>query len=179
MGMTNEELKDLKDKLYKVVEARLHKYKDLDREIFNMELEIEELKLEYTGCKGIKYSDNPSQSNSFNSIVENEILLKEKKIEDIKYNISKMKLEKMKIDNALTCLGGKEKDLFDLYYNSNVKNSITYITGELNYSERKTTYDMKDRIVYKMMDMLYPKLKEAELPLFNCKSSENTHFIHN
>ena len=168
-----------KKDLYKVVESRLHNYKNLDMEINRIKLDIESYKTEFIGCKAITYSDDiVGPTNKFNSIIENEVLNREKDIDIMQKELKKKEIEKLRIENALTCLDSTEEQLFNLYFNDKSKNTMSYITKKLHYSERKSTYDLKDRLVYKMMDMLYPKLKETELPLFNYKSSVNTHFIH-
>lgn len=167
-----------KENLYRVVEAKLHQYKDINMNIVNFELEIESLEIEYEGCKAIQYEDYSFHSNSFNSITENELLQKEADIKKLKLAIKILKNDKKKITNALTCFSEMERRFFELYFNNNEKNTITDITKMLHFSERKTTYELKSRLIYKVMDMLYPRIKEKELPLFN-KNLENTHFIHN
>lgn len=161
-----------KKDLYKVVEARLHNYKNLDIEINRIKLDIESYKAEFIGCKAIEYSDDViTHRNSFNSTTENEVITREKELDIMQRDLKKKEIEKLRIENALTCLDSTEEQLFKLYFNDKSKNTMSYITKKLHYSERKSTYDLKDRLVYKMMDMLYPKLKETELPLFNYKSS--------
>ncbi|MBH0311953.1 hypothetical protein I7E32_16395 [Alcaligenes faecalis] len=162
-----------KKDLYKVIEARLHNYKNLDIEINRIKLDIESYKAEFIGCKAIEYSDDViTHSNSFNSTTENEVITREKEIDIMQKELKKKEIEKLRIENALTCLDSREEEFFKLYFESKdkYKHSMVSISLEL-CMDRKTCYLLKDKIIYKMMDMLYPKLKELELPLFKVENS--------
>ncbi|WP_304340449.1 hypothetical protein [Metaclostridioides mangenotii] len=162
-----------KKDLYKVVEARLHNYKNLDMEINRIKLDIESYKAEFIGCKAIEYSDDiVGPTNKFNSSVENEVLKREQYIIDKSKELAKKQIEKKRIENALTCLDSREEDFFNLYFNNKNKYKYSMVCISLELClDRKTCYLLKDKIIYKMMDMLYPKLKEMELPLFKMENS--------
>ncbi|GAA0229653.1 hypothetical protein GCM10008921_12820 [Metaclostridioides mangenotii] len=166
MGMTKKDL-------YKVVEARLHNYKNLDMEINRTKLDIESYKAEFIGCKAITYQeDSVSPTNKFNSTTENEVLNREKELDIMQKELKKKEIEKLRIENALTCLDSREEEFFKLYFESKDKYKHSMVSISLDLCmDRKTCYLLKDKIIYKMMDMLYPKLKEMELPLFKVKNS--------
>lgn len=154
-----------KKELFKKVEGRLHHYKFLSAEIKNLELDIESRENEIFGCKAVGYDEKVSPTYAFNSTVENEIIKKERDIARLKKLKKDKEIEKKKIENALTCLDIREEHFFKLFYNSRMKNSMVYISLEMN-SDRKTCRCVRERLVYKIMDMLYPRIKENELPLF-------------
>lgn len=181
--MTSEALKKEKDRLYKKVEARLHNYKNLDMQIDIIKFDIECYQADLEVGDGINYDGISSgETYKFNSGTENSYVDRAhilKLIDIHEAAIKKKEIEKRRIERALTCLDSAlERPFFDLYFNSSEKNSMSYIAIKLHYQERKSCYEMKDRVVYKMMDMLYPMFKEQELPLLNYKTPENTHSIH-
>ncbi len=162
--------------LYKVVEARLHNYKNLDTQIKNAELDIEIYKEDYLGCKAISYTeDTVTPTNKFHSSVEDEVIKRDEWFVFLESELRKKKLEKRKIENALSCLNSTEEQFFKLYFMSKIKPTMRSVANSLHYQERNSVYDIKEKIVYKMMDMLYPNLKIQELPLFNYIAVENTH----
>ena len=162
-----------KKDLYKVVEARLHNYKNLDIEINRIKLDIESYKTEFIGCKAIEYSDDVvGPTNKFNSTTENEVITREKELDIMQRDLKKKEIEKFRIENALTCLDSREEEFFKLYFESKDKYKHSMVSISLDLCmDRKTCYLLKDKIIYKMMDMLYPKLKELELPLFKVENS--------
>jgi len=145
-----------KQELFKLVETRLHNYKLLDARIENLKLDIESYEYDITGCKGIAYTDDKTISNSFNSTVENEVVSREKIINEMKDKLRKKQIEKRRIVNALQCLDEREKEFFELFFNSKDKKSMVYI-GMHMHMERKTCYLTKKSIIYKMMNILYMK----------------------
>ncbi|MBV7275442.1 DUF722 domain-containing protein [Clostridiaceae bacterium UIB06] len=102
--------------LYKKTDGLLLNYKIIKAEINNLELEIEEIKSEYDGVKAAVYEERTGKTNAFNSSVENEILKKEKIINELlKEKRSKERLIS-KIDNALTILEEEEIKIIKLRY---------------------------------------------------------------
>ncbi|HBG4972577.1 TPA: hypothetical protein KQF34_002356 [Clostridioides difficile] len=154
-----------KKELFKKVEGRLHHYKFLNAEIKNLELDIESKENEIFGCKAIGYGEKVSPTYAFNSSVEDEVIKKERDISRLKKIKKDKEIEKKKIENALTCLDIREEHFFKLFYDSKTKNSMVYISLKMNLDE-KTCRCTRNLLVYKIMDMLYPKLRESELPLF-------------
>ena len=77
-------------------------------------------------------------------------------------------IEKKKIENALTCLDIIETDFFNLFYNTMNKNNMNYISMKMHI-DRSHCYRMREKIVYKIMSMLYPSIVTENMPLLNAK----------
>lgn len=151
-----------KETLFKSIEARLHNYKNLDIQIKNLELDIEREKNDYRGCGAISYDERPGVTYGINRSVEKEVIDKEKRIGKlIKVKVEK-EIEKRKIENALTCLDQNETNFFNLFYNSKSKNNMKYISMKL-HMDRSHCYTVRERIVYKIMGMLYPTYDDLPL----------------
>lgn len=100
--------------LYKKTDGVLFNYKSIKAEIFNLELDIEELQEEYDGVKGMTYEEKTGKTNAFNSATENEVMKKEKEITKLlKEKKSKERLIS-KIDNALDSLEEEEREIIKL-----------------------------------------------------------------
>lgn len=153
-----------KNKLFRKVEGRLHNYKYLEMQIRNLELDIEQEKNEYRGCGAISYDERTGVTYNISRSVENEVIAKEKRIGKLMQVKLEKEIEKKKIENALTCLDSRETDFLNLFYNSRNKNTIRYIAMKL-YVDERHCQRIKRRVVYKIIDMLYPELKNKELPL--------------
>lgn len=100
--------------LYKKTDGVLFNYKTIKAEIFNLDLEIEELKEEYDGMKGMTYEEKTGATNAFNSSVENEIMKKEKEISRLLREKKSKERLISKIDNALESLEEEEKEIIKL-----------------------------------------------------------------
>ncbi|CEO20590.1 hypothetical protein [Paraclostridium sordellii] len=146
-----------KKELFKKVELRLYNYKFLEAQINNIELDIKKEKMRYRGCGAINYDERTSETYNISRIVEKELIDKEKKI------------DKAKIENSLSCLDVNETNFFELFYNSKNKNNMKYISLKL-HMDRSHCYTVRERLVYKIMGMLYPNYEE--LPLFNENNSK-------
>ncbi len=155
---------DKNKELFKKVEARLHNYKYLQIQIDNLELDIEEIKNDYRGCGSISYDERTGATYSINRTIENEIIDRERKLSKLLKAKSEKETEKRKIENSLTCLDIIETDFFNLFYNSKSKNSMKYIAMKM-HMDRSYLYIFREKIVYKIMGMLYPFY--SDLPLFN------------
>ncbi|WP_242979655.1 hypothetical protein [Clostridium perfringens] len=64
--------------LFRKTENLLRNYNRLETEIKLIEGEIEDIKEYYTGCVVIGYSEKSGPTNKINSMVEDEIIRKEK-----------------------------------------------------------------------------------------------------
>ncbi|AGF56447.1 vacuolar-type H+-ATPase subunit I/STV1 [Clostridium saccharoperbutylacetonicum] len=100
--------------LYKKTDGVLFNYKTIKAEIFNLDLEIEELKEEYAGVSGISYEERTGKTNAFSSAVENEVMKKEKEINRLLREKKSKERLLSKIDNALECLEDEEKEIIKL-----------------------------------------------------------------
>lgn len=157
-----------KKKLFKETEARLHNYKYLEIQINSLELDIEQIKNDYRGCGAISYDERTGVTYNINRSVENEVIAKEKKIAKLMKAKLEKEIEKKKIENALTCLDIIETDFFNLFYNTMNKNNMNYISMKMHI-DRSHCYRMREKIVYKIMSMLYPSIVTENMPLLNAK----------
>ncbi|MBY6915399.1 siderophore-interacting protein [Clostridium botulinum] len=100
--------------LYKKTDGVLFNYKSIKAEISNLDLEIEEIRDECDGVKGMTYEEKTGPTNAFNSTVENEVIKKEKEI--VRLLKEKKSKERLitKIDNALESLEEEEKEIIKL-----------------------------------------------------------------
>lgn len=152
-----------KKELFKKVEGRLHNYKNLDIQIKNLELDIEREKSDYRGCGAINYDEKTGVTYNISRAVENEVIAKEKRVGKLMQSKLEKEIEKKKIENALTALDSRETDLFNLFYNSRSKNNMNYISIKL-HMDRSHCYRLRERVVYKVMSILYPDVLK-DLPL--------------
>ena len=157
-----------KKKLFRETEARLHNYKYLEIQINSLELDIEQIKNDYRGCGAISYDERTGVTYNINRSVENEVIAKEKKIAKLMKAKLEKEIEKKKIENALTCLDIIETDFFNLFYNTMNKNNMNYISMKMHI-DRSHCYRMREKIVYKIMSMLYPSIVTENMPLLNAK----------
>ena len=157
-----------KKKLFRETEARLHNYKYLEIQINSLELDIEREKNDYRGCGAISYDERSGVTYNINRSVENEVRAKEKKVGKLMQTKLEKEIEKKKIENALTCLDIIETDFFNLFYNTMNKNNMNYISMKMHI-DRSHCYRMREKIVYKIMSMLYPSIVTENMPLLNAK----------
>lgn len=157
-----------KKKLFRETEARLHNYKYLEIQINSLELDIEKIKNDYRGCGAISYDERTGVTYNINRSVENEVIAKEKKVGKLMQTKLEKEIEKKKIENALTCLDIIETDFFNLFYNTMNKNNMNYISMKMHI-DRSHCYRMREKIVYKIMSMLYPSIITENMPLLNAK----------
>jgi len=106
--------------LYKKTEYFLYNYKTMKAEIKNIDLEIEQM--EYLGCAGISYEEKSATSNSFSSSVENEVIIREKRIESLQQSKRDKLMVLNKIDNALETLDPRDLEIIKLRYFNNINN---------------------------------------------------------
>lgn len=153
-----------KKELFKKVEGRLYSYKNLDIEIKSIELEIESVKNEFLGCGAIEYGERTGVTYNINRTVENEVVKREKELIRLNHLKVKKEIEKKKIENALTSLDEFETTFFKLLYCSKFKTTIPSVSLKLHI-DRSHGYRTRDKIVYKIINMLYPNESYKDLPL--------------
>lgn len=102
------------ENLYKKTDGVLFNYKSIKAEIFNLELEIEELQEEYDGVKGMTYEEKTGKTNAFNSATENEVMKKENEINKLLREKKNKERLISKIDNALDSLEEEEREIIKL-----------------------------------------------------------------
>lgn len=150
--------------LFKEVEGKLYNFKNLEIQIKNIELDILKEKNQYRGCGAISYDERSGVTYNISRQVENEVISREKKIGKLTERKLEKEIEKQKIENALTCLDERDTRFFNLFYMSIRRPNMKYISRKL-YIDPRHCYRIRNRIVYKMIDMLYPDIKNDELPL--------------
>lgn len=157
-----------KKELFREIEARLYSYKDLDIKIKNKELQIEKKKNDYRGCGAISYDERTGVTYNISRSVEKEVVKREKDIAKLAKEKIDLEIEKQSIENALTALNSDENTLFEYFYNSRNKNTMTYIAIKM-HRDRSYCYTIRQNLVYKVMGMLYPDYEE--LPLLKGKTT--------
>lgn len=144
-----------KNKLFSEVEGKLYNYNNMKVKLNSYRVDLEYLKSSYEGCKGKAYTSTTSKTNNFYSSVENELVRKEEKIQDLKFKIIQLDIQIKKIDNALLMLSDEELSLVKFRYFSNrsIAPSWVDISERLGYSE-KTCRNMRDRIIDKIKALI-------------------------
>ena len=145
----------MKDNNYSVVEGILYNYPKLKVEIDNLRLDLEEAR-EIVGLKGA--SDNEkagSPTHAFSSVVENEVLDREKNLEKrikaIESSILKKERQLKKIENVLSTLTEYELRLIEMRYFK--RYSVGRICGVLEISEDGFNKKRKDIILKRLMPL--------------------------
>lgn len=104
------------DKYYRIVEGMLYGYKRSVIKIKNIDIDIEELENSYEGCTGLNYDEKSSPTNKFSSIVENELVNKDYKLEKLKDKKKNYERQISRVDNILSILTNDEYRLIELRY---------------------------------------------------------------
>jgi RNA polymerase sigma factor (sigma-70 family) len=146
-----KEMNSLQDN-YRKLEGILYNYKNIKAEIKNIDIEIIDLGIDYTGCGSITYEEKSAPTNKFNSSVENEIISKEKQIKYLQ-NMRDGKQRLIdKVDNALEALSENERKLVELRYFD--KLHFKEVALRLNIND---TYCMqfKSKVISKLIPMIF------------------------
>jgi DNA-directed RNA polymerase specialized sigma subunit len=121
-------------------------------EIKNIELEIIELENEYNGCSSISYEEKSAPTNKLNSSVENEMIARRYKPEELEKRKHKLEVKIEKIDNALGTLTPREHDIITMTYFNNL--NYRDISGKLDLTEDYIG-DLKRDIIGKITGLIY------------------------
>ena len=110
----------MKDNNYSMVEGILYNYPKLKVEIDNLKLDLEEVQ-EVVGIRGASGNEKAgSSTNAFSSVVENEVLDREKNLEKrikaIENSILRKERQLKKIENVLGTLTEYEMRLIEMRY---------------------------------------------------------------
>jgi len=131
--------------LYKKTESVLYNYKNTVAEIKNIDLEIEHI--EYVGCGAMSYEEKSAPTNQFSSSVENEVISREKRKQQLSY----LKVENMllvnKINNALETLDSRSHDIITMKYFNN-----------LNYRDISIKLDLTEEYIGNLKKEIIRKL---------------------
>ncbi|WP_338597009.1 DUF722 domain-containing protein [Clostridium baratii] len=140
--------------LVKKVEKALYEYNDLSFKIEFINKEIELVKNEYEGCKGLGYSEKISATNKFNSSVESEILNKEKELIRLNRDLNKTIRLKNILELCINSLCGADKKVIELRYLNKEKLTWNQIANRVSYSEDYCRKNIKTRAINKIIDNL-------------------------
>lgn len=140
-----------KNRNYRKVEGMLYNYKTIKAEIKNIDLEIEDIRSEYSGCTAIGYEEKSSPTYKFNSSVENEVVNREKQIKYFEnLRNSKQRLVD-KIDNALETLTFRELDIVHLRYFNKISNQE--VAKQIDLTEQRVC-EIKSNVINRLIDLL-------------------------
>ncbi|MGU8470239.1 DUF722 domain-containing protein [Clostridium perfringens] len=142
--------------LFKETENLLKNYNRLETEIKLIKAEIEDIKESYTGCVTIGYSEKSGPTNKFSSLVEDEVIRKEKDLFYLKRDLEyKVKL-KRRIDLAIQTLRTKEeKDLVKLKYINQPNVSWGNVAYILRYNKDYCRKELRNKIIRQIADFVF------------------------
>ncbi|HFD2043498.1 TPA: DUF722 domain-containing protein [Clostridium perfringens] len=142
--------------LFKETEKLLKNYNRLETEIKLIKAEIEDIKESYTGCIAIGYNEKSGPTNKFSSMVEDEVIRKEKDIFYLKRDLEyKVKL-KRRIDLAIQTLRTKEeKDLVKLKYINQPNVSWGNVAYILRYNKDYCRKELRNKIIRQIADFIF------------------------
>ena len=140
---------------YKRTEKWLYEYRNIDSVLRLYSLQIEAIKNDIRGCGAIEY-DGDKLSNSYNisKSVENEVLLREKKIEELEREKRRLEIHKEMLDIAINNFNHEQTMIFKYVY-LKIKPDWTRdrIIRELSVS-KDTFYRIKKELVYSAINLM-------------------------
>ena len=142
---------------YKRTEKGLYRYKDLPSAIKQYNLQIEAVKNNIRGCGAIEYdSDRLSQSYNISKTVENEVILREKKIEELESKKRVLEIHKEKLDIAINNFNHEQTEIFKyVYLKVKPEWTVRRIVRELAISQ-STFYRIKKELVHSAINSMNP-----------------------
>lgn len=142
--------------LFKKTENLLRDYNVLETEIKLIESEIKDIQESYSGCGAIGYSEKTGPTNKFSSMVEDEVIRKEKELYNLNKDLDYKVRLKRRIDLAIQTLKTKEeRDLVKLKYinQPNVSwGSVAYI---LRYNKDYCRKELRPKIIRHIADFVF------------------------
>lgn len=136
---------------FKKVESMLYNYKNTQAEIKILKRDLEILENDYKGTSSISYEERTQSTNSFSSTVENEVIRRAERIQQLRNKIRLKEIEIENIDDALETLNPDDKlFIVERYFN---KRSNKYVASLLNIAEQ-TACTYKNRIVNLLIPLL-------------------------
>lgn len=145
----------MKDNNYSIVEGTLYNLPKLRAEIENLKLDLEEAQ-EIMGIRGASGNEKAgSGTNAFSSVVEDEVLEREKnqekKMQLIKSDIQRKERQLKKVENALATLTEQEMLLIEMKYIK--RHSINRICELLDITAATFNKRRKDIIVKRLIPL--------------------------
>ncbi|MDK0630300.1 DUF722 domain-containing protein [Clostridium perfringens] len=142
--------------LFKKTENLLRNYNTLEREIKLIESEIKDIQESYTGCGAIGYNEKSGPTNKFSSMVEDEVMRKEKNLFYLKRDLDYKVRLKRRIDLAIQTLGTKEeKDLIKLRYINQPKVSWGTVARHLKYNKDYCRKELRPKVIKQIADFVF------------------------
>lgn len=102
--------------LYKKTEGVLYNYNKIKREIKNLIIEIDSIKNSFKGCSSIEYTEKAGATHKVGSVVEDEVLEKERLIHRITSELASKQNLIQKIDNVIEDLEDDKKFILEHKY---------------------------------------------------------------
>ncbi|EOU2034875.1 DUF722 domain-containing protein [Clostridium perfringens] len=142
--------------LFKETENLLKNYNRLETEIKLIKAEIEDIKESYTGCGAIGYSEKSGPTNKFSSMVEDEVIRKEKELYNLNKDLDYKVRLKRRIDLAIQTLRTKEeRDLIRLRYINQPKVSWGTVARHLKYNKDYCRKELRPKVIKQIADFVF------------------------
>ncbi|MGU8394902.1 DUF722 domain-containing protein [Clostridium perfringens] len=142
--------------LFRKTENLLKNYSRLETEIRLIKAEIEDIKESYIGCVAIGYSEKSGPTNKFSSMVEDEVIRKEKDLFYLKRDLDYKVRLKRRIDLAIQTLRTKEeKDLIRLRYINQPKVSWGTVARHLKYNKDYCRKELRPKVIKQIADFVF------------------------
>ncbi|EHR0218359.1 DUF722 domain-containing protein [Clostridium perfringens] len=142
--------------LFKKTENLLRNYNTLETEIKLIEAEIKDIQESYTGCGAIGYNEKSGPTNKFSSMVEDEVIRKEKYLFYLKRDLDYKVRLKRRIDLAIQTLRTKEeKDLIRLRYINQPKVSWGTVARHLKYNKDYCRKELRPKVIKQIADFVF------------------------
>ncbi|AQW26223.1 DUF722 domain-containing protein [Clostridium perfringens] len=142
--------------LFKETENLLKNYNKLDIEIKLIKAEIKDIQESYTGCGAIGYNEKSGPTNKFSSMVEDEVIRKEKDLFYLKRDLDYKVRLKRRIDLAIQTLRTKEeKDLIRLRYINQPKVSWGTVARHLKYNKDYCRKELRPKVIKQIADFVF------------------------
>ncbi len=146
--------------LSKKTEWTLYNFKRLKESIEDLQLEIEEIKIDTDGVRSIRYDrEKTSPTYKITSSTEDEVIRKIERIERLEKQIAKNKIKIQKIDRALNSLDEVEREIIEGKYLEGMQ--WWEIAESVKYSARWCN-EKRKRAIEKIAAKLFPEELENE-----------------
>ena len=139
---------------FKNTEGLLYSYNGLKVKIKNLKLDLENI--EFDDLQAVQYDkEKLSNSNAFSSCVENNIVAKDKEIEQLNKKIRYYQNTVSKIDNVLESLSDNERKLVEMRYLQSEPCMWANIAAEIG-TDTSNCHRIRNKIINKIANMLFP-----------------------
>lgn len=141
--------------LFKKTEAILYDYNNLSLKIDLLKAEIKDIEELYKGCGAIGYEERTQSTNKFSSMVESEVLEKEKNLKMLR-NILKTNVTlKRRIDIGIKMLNNEESILLRMKYFSCKKYRWIDIANKISYNKDYCRKEIRNNVINKISPFIY------------------------